>query len=64
MTEQDWLQSCEWLELWWHIPDEILTDRKKRLFAAACCRRISHRLVDSLSMQALQFGSPSGQRRS
>jgi hypothetical protein len=53
MTEQDWLESTE--------PEKMLafigakaSDRKLRLFACACCRRIWHLLADERSRRAVE----------
>jgi hypothetical protein len=55
MTEAEWLTCTE--------PERILgflrgriSDRKRRLFAAACCRRICHLLADERSRQAVEVG--------
>jgi hypothetical protein len=55
MTEQEWLTATE--------PQAMLdflrssgraSDRKLRLFAAACCRRVWHLLIDLWSQEAVQ----------
>jgi hypothetical protein len=50
MTEDEWNTSQEPLPLllWLH-QREKLTDRKARLFAAACCRRITHLVLKAKS---------------
>jgi hypothetical protein len=39
MTEQEWLNCTDPFELWGFLADKA-GDRKKLLFAAACCRRV------------------------
>src|SRR3954464_5281349 len=55
MTEVDWLKSTD--------PHTMLdflresgrtTDRKVRLFACACCRRVRHLLTDDRSRRAVE----------
>jgi hypothetical protein len=45
MTEEEWLVASRPLKLLGSIRDR-LTDRKLRLFACACCRRVWHLLPD------------------
>jgi hypothetical protein len=53
MTEAEWLASSDS-----HLMLSFLkgkdTDRKMRLFAAACCRRVWHRLPDQRSRNAIE----------
>ena len=55
MTEDKWL-ACADPEtlLWFLLRREDLTERKQRLFAAACCRRIWHLLRDERSRAAVE----------
>ncbi len=54
MSEEDWLTSGRWLDLWFHSAEAGLrTERKTRLFAAAACRRFVHRLVDPRCLRAV-----------
>ncbi len=55
MTEREWLECGDWLALWRYSSDiKLLTVRKMRLFAAAACRRFSHRIVDQRSWRAVE----------
>jgi hypothetical protein len=55
MTEADW-RSCEEPEgmVEWVRGRGLLTDRKARLFGAACCRRIQHLIPDERSLRAVE----------
>jgi hypothetical protein len=54
MTEQEWLVCAEPQKMlhfmWWRE----VSDRKLRLFAVACCRRIWHLLIDKGSREAVE----------
>ena len=58
MTEQEWLASADprvmlaWLTDTTAGPCLLATDRKKRLFACACCRQVWHLLTDERSRRA------------
>jgi hypothetical protein len=43
MTESEWLSGTRFPALWGFLAGKI-SDRKRRLFACACCRRIWDRL--------------------
>ena len=53
MTEQDWLASTNPKELLAFVR-ETASDRKYRLFSAACCRRIWHLLTDAQYRMAVE----------
>jgi hypothetical protein len=54
MTEGDWLTSTDPQTMLAFVQDSSrATDRKRRLFAAACCRRIWHLLSDERSRRAV-----------
>jgi hypothetical protein len=55
MTEQEW-QTCvdpqamlDWLQ-----SQELISERKARLFGVACCRRVWHRFLDARSHRAIE----------
>ncbi len=53
MTEREW-QSCGRLWELMGFVQHRLSDRKRRLFAVACCRRQGHHLLDPRSRQAVE----------
>ena len=55
VTEQEWETALSPWPLRNHIADlELLTLRKKALFAVACCRRIIHLIRDERSLRAVE----------
>src|SRR4051794_21902651 len=52
MTEDEWLRSSDPDNLFRHR--DRLTERKARLFACSCCRRIWHLLTDVRSRRAVE----------
>lgn len=55
MTEQEWLESKDPQGLLdWFLPRRTLSERKLRLFGAACCRRIWSLLADPKSRRAVE----------
>jgi hypothetical protein len=55
MSEREWLEAPNTLRCWDEGPHrEWTTDRKLRLWACACCRRISHLLPDKRSRDAIE----------
>ena len=53
MTEEEWL-ICRDLTRMSHLLAERYSERKRRLFACACCRRIWHLLADPRSRRAVE----------
>ena len=53
MTEQEWLQATG-LRLMLEFLRDKASERKLRLFAVACCRRIWHLLTDELNRRAVE----------
>ena len=66
MTEQEWME-CDDPEPMLRLLREDGSDRKFRLFAAACCRRIEHLLTDERSQKAVdaieQYADGLGSKR-
>jgi hypothetical protein len=54
MTEAEWQNSIEPRGMLGFVAGKVST-RKWRLYGVACCRRIEHRLKDSLSQRALDL---------
>jgi len=54
MTEEEFLAGSRNLhDMIWTL-QQLLTDRKNRLFIAACCRRVWHLLPDGRSRHAIE----------
>ena len=53
MTESDWLASVSPQTMLTFVRHKV-SDRKLRLFACACCRRIWHLLADLRSREAVE----------
>jgi hypothetical protein len=55
MTEQEWESADRPWPLWYHVADQdLLTDRKRQLFAVAACRRVQHLLHDTRSRRIVE----------
>jgi hypothetical protein len=54
MTEQEWLNGADPGFMLDHI-EKSVSDRKFRLFAVACCRRVEHVLTDERSRRAIEL---------
>jgi len=52
MTEREWLENGRIGPLIFYVENKG-SERKLRLFAHACCRRIEHLLIDHRSLAAL-----------
>jgi hypothetical protein len=56
MTEAEWLASADPGQMLWFLRDrEKVSQRKLRLFGAACCRRIWHAMPDERSRRAVEI---------
>ena len=53
MTEEEWLTECDPKLMLDFLRDEA-SDRKLRLFACACVRRVWHLLEDDSSKEAVE----------
>jgi hypothetical protein len=53
MSEQEWLTGIEPTPMLDHLRGQKVSDRKLRLFAVACCRRVWNLLVDERSRKAV-----------
>jgi hypothetical protein len=53
MTEQQWLASDDLYIMLWFLKGKD-SDRKMRLFATSCCRRVWRRLTDQRSRNAIE----------
>ena len=58
MTEAEWL-ACEDPERLLGLVAEIASERKRRLFSVACCRRIWHLMTDGRSRVAVEVAEQS-----
>src|SRR5262245_3989903 len=53
MTEAEWLVSEHPTPMWWFIEGKA-SERRLRLIACACCRRIWHLLTEDRSKQCIE----------
>src|SRR3712207_2424273 len=58
MTEPEWLASQEVGRMLPFV-DRSLSERRRRLFAAACCRRVWHLLEDARCRAAVELAERS-----
>jgi hypothetical protein len=54
MTEPEWLDATDWIDLLPRVRWKKNKNRKLRLFSAACCRRIAHLFEDPRADEALR----------
>jgi hypothetical protein len=54
MTEDEWLACEDPFEMWTFLLRNQATDRKLRLFAVACCRRLFHLPADDRNRNAVE----------
>jgi hypothetical protein len=55
MTESEWLTGIDPNPMLKFLQYRRVSERKRRLFAASCCRRVWHLLLDERSRQAVEF---------
>lgn len=53
MTEEEWLAATYPTPMWWHVEGEV-SERRLRLVACACCRRVWHLLSDRRSKPTVE----------
>lgn len=54
MTELEWHAADDPWSLWHHVADlDLLSERKKRMFCVAACRRVVHLIVDPRSQRMI-----------
>jgi hypothetical protein len=63
MTESDWAISTDPTAMLAFLRDCGASERKLRLFAVACCRRVCHLMTDERNRAAVDMSERAADRR-